>query len=90
MVNVTKLEFIALDITCKNFLSCTLDAKTHLDAMGLGDTIKERNQALMQVMQRAMIFLHHHLHEGLNTEYLIIRDSFVLWNNLKERYNHQK
>ena len=37
-----------------------------------------------------MIFLRHHLHEGLKAEYLTIKDPLVLWNNLKERYDHQK
>ncbi|KAL0401514.1 UNVERIFIED_CONTAM: hypothetical protein Slati_4181300 [Sesamum latifolium] len=37
-----------------------------------------------------MIFLHHHLHEGLKIEYVTVKDSLVLWNNLKERYDHQK
>ena len=43
MANLTKFELMAFDITCKNFLSCKLDAKIHLDVMDLGDTIKEGN-----------------------------------------------
>lgn len=42
MSNLTKLEFVALDITDKNYLSWILDNEIHLDAMGLGDTIKEK------------------------------------------------
>ena len=45
MSNLTKLEFVALDISRKNYLSWILDAETHLDAMNLGNTIKEGNQA---------------------------------------------
>ena len=37
-----------------------------------------------------MIFLRHHIDEGLKGEYLTIKDPFILWNNLKERYDHQK
>ena len=37
-----------------------------------------------------MIFLRHHLDEGLKNEYLTIKDPFVLWKNLEERYDHQK
>ncbi|XP_073159060.1 uncharacterized protein [Henckelia pumila] len=37
-----------------------------------------------------MIFLRHHLHDGLKIEYLTIKDPLDLWNNLKERYSHQK
>ena len=44
MLNLAKLEFVALDITGKNFLSWILDAEIHLDANGLGNTIKKRIQ----------------------------------------------
>ena len=37
-----------------------------------------------------MIFLRHHLHEGLKAEYLMVKDFLVFWNSLKERYDHQK
>ena len=37
-----------------------------------------------------MIFLRRHLHEGLKAEYLTVKDSLVLWNSLKERYEHQR
>ena len=45
MSSLTKLEFVALDISGKNYLSWILDAKIHLDVMNLRATIKERNQA---------------------------------------------
>ncbi|XP_021771818.1 uncharacterized protein LOC110735955 [Chenopodium quinoa] len=74
MSNLAKLEFVALDITGNNYLSWVLDAEIHLDAKGLGDTIKENNTATSQDKAKAMIFLRHHLHEGLKTEYLTIKD----------------
>ncbi|KAL6284411.1 hypothetical protein ACE6H2_015340 [Prunus campanulata] len=37
-----------------------------------------------------MIFLRRHLHEGLKTEYLGVKDPAILWKNLEERYDHQK
>jgi len=85
-----KLEFAALDITGKNYLSWVLDAEIHLDAKGLGNTIIKENEASKQDKAKAMIFLRHHLDEGLKTEYLTIKDPLELWNNLKERYDHQK
>ena len=90
MSNPAKLEFVALDITGKNYLSWVLDAEIHLDANGLGETIKEANTATNQDKAKAMIFLRHHLHEGLKAEYLTVKDSLTLWNNLKEKYDHQK
>ena len=90
MSNLTKLEFVALDISGKNYLSWILDAEIHLEVMNLGDTIKDGNQAFPQNSAKAMIFIRHHLYEKLKTEYLTIKDPLILWNNLKERYEHQK
>ncbi|XP_040967172.1 uncharacterized protein [Gossypium hirsutum] len=81
---------MALDITGNNYLSWVLDAEIHLDAKGLGETIKEGNEESTQDKAKAMIFLRHHLHEGLKTEYLTIKDPQILWANLKEIYDHQK
>ncbi|XP_059639825.1 uncharacterized protein LOC132282235 [Cornus florida] len=90
MSNLTKLEFVALDISGKNYLSWILDAEIHLDAMNLGKTIKEENNASLQDRAKIMIFLRHHLHEELKIEYLTVNDPLTLWKNLKERYEHQK
>ncbi|XP_074346901.1 uncharacterized protein LOC141685710 [Apium graveolens] len=90
MSNLTKLEFNALHVTEKNYLSWIFDAEIHLSAMGLGDTIKEENKTSEQDKAKAMIFLRHHLDEGLKTEYLTIKDPSTLWKDLKERYDHQK
>ena len=90
MSNLTKLEFVALDISGKNYLSWILDAEIYLEALNLGDTIKDGNQASPQNRAKAMTFIHHHLHEELKTEYLIVKDPQILWNNLNERYEHQK
>ena len=93
MANLSKLEFVALDISGKNYLSWIIDAEIHLDAMGLGNTIKATtplNEASNQDKAKAMIFLRHHLDEELKTEYLTIKDPADLWNNLNERYDHQK
>ena len=43
MSNLAKLEFVALDITGKNFLSWILDVEIHLDANGHGNTITKKN-----------------------------------------------
>ena len=90
MANLAKLEFVALDITGKNYLSWILDAEIHLEANALGETIKDGNNASNQDKAKTMIFLQHHLHEGLKAEYLTIKDPLVLRNNFKERYDHKK
>ena len=73
MSNLTKLEFVALDISGNNYLSWILDAEIHLDASNLGETIKENNSASL-----ALIFLRHHLDDSLKNEYLTVKDPLVL------------
>ena len=90
MSNLAKLEFVALNISGKNYLSWVLDVEIHLDAMNLENTIKEENDASLQDRTRALIFIRHHIDEGLKGEYLTVKDPFILWNNLRERYDHQK
>ena len=90
MSNLTKLEFVAPDIARKNYPSWTLDAEIYLDAMNLEATIKEENQASLQDRTKELIFLQHHLHEDLKSEYLTVKDPLAIWNELKRRYDHQK
>jgi hypothetical protein len=78
MTNLTKLEFVGLDISGKNYLPWTLDAEIHLTVNNLGDTIKDENKASPQKKAKAMIFLRHHLHEDLKTEYLTVKDPLEL------------
>ena len=90
MSNLSKLEFVALDISGKNYLSWVLDAEIHLAAKGLDATITQGNEASSQDKAKAMIFLRYHLDEGLNIEYLTVKDPLELWTDLKGRYDHLK
>lgn len=83
MKNLTKIEFAALNINGNNYLSWVLDAEIHLDAMNLGESIKEGNTISIDEKEKATILLRHHLHEGLKMKYLTIKDSCILWKNLK-------
>ena len=78
MSNLTKLEFVALDTSDKNYLSWVLDVEIHLDVMNLGNTIEEENDASLEDRVRALIFLRHHIDEGFKGEYLTIKDTFIL------------
>lgn len=84
------LEFGVLDITGDNCLAWALDAEIHLDSKDLLDTIKDGNQTPSREKSKAMIFLRHHFHEDLKNEYLSVKDPHILWNDLKDRYDHQK
>ena len=63
MSNITKLEFVALDILRKNYLSWILDVEIHLDVMNFVTMIKEENQASLQDHAKTLIFLRHHHHK---------------------------
>jgi hypothetical protein len=78
MTNLTKLEFVTLDISGKNYLPRTLDVEIHLTANNLGNTIKDENKVSPQEKAKTMIFLRHHLHEDLKTEYLTVKDPLEL------------
>ena len=67
MSNLIKLEFVALDISGKNYLSW-------IHAMNFGVTIKEGNQAFLQDRAKTLIFLRHHLHEGLTKNELLMKN----------------
>ncbi|XP_060217057.1 uncharacterized protein LOC132644481 [Lycium barbarum] len=89
MSNLSKLEFVALDISGKNYLSWVLNAEIHLDSKGLGATITQDNTTSSQDKAKTMIFFRHHLDEGLKVEYLTVKDPLELWTGLKERITSQ-
>ncbi|KAM1674609.1 hypothetical protein ACFX2K_040651 [Malus domestica] len=88
MANLAKLDFVAPDITSKNYLTWVVDAKIHLEAGNLRETIKEENNASSQDQAKAMIFIRRHLDEGLKSEYLTVEDPLALWKALRNRHNH--
>ncbi|CAN6577978.1 unnamed protein product [Malus baccata var. baccata] len=89
MVNLAKLEYAALDITGKNYLTWVLDTKIHLEAGNLGNTIREESNSSSQDRAKAMIFIRRHIDEALKSEYLTVEDPLALWEALRSRYNHQ-
>jgi hypothetical protein len=61
MTNLTKFEFVTLDISGKNYLPWTLDTEIHLIINNFGDTIKDKNKVSPQEKAKTMILLCHHL-----------------------------
>ncbi|XP_068305182.1 uncharacterized protein [Pyrus communis] len=90
MTNLAKLDFVALDITRKNYLTWVMDAKIHLKAGNLRYTIKEDTSTTSQDRVKAKIFIRRHLDEGLKSEYFTVEDPLTLLKALKNIYNHQK
>ena len=70
MSYLTKLEFVTLDISSKNYLSWILDVDIYLGPMAFRDSIKDVNKASSHNQAKSMIFIHHHQLEELKTEYL--------------------
>lgn len=90
MTNLTSLSFVALDISGDNYLSWVQDVKLHLGSKKLSDTIKPDNTTTVEEKFTSIIFLRHHMHEDLKSEYLEVEDPYILWENLKDRFDHQK
>ena len=78
MSNITKFNFVALDILGKNYLSWILDTEIHLETKNLGETIKETNKASQLDCAEALIFFRRQIDEGLKVEYLTVKDSLTL------------
>ncbi|GAV82645.1 hypothetical protein CFOL_v3_26096, partial [Cephalotus follicularis] len=90
MENIKNQKFISLDISGKNYLSWVLDVKLHLNAKKLRHTIEEENTATNEKGTTALIFLRHHIDDGLKYEYLTVENPFEVWQNLNDRFEHLK
>ncbi|XP_074356098.1 uncharacterized protein LOC141695780 [Apium graveolens] len=90
MANLAKLEFVPLDVSRDNYLSWVVDAELHLSANGLKYTIESGKTPSVEQNAKAIIFLMHHIHENLKFEYLTVKNPLTLWNNLKDKFDHQK
>ncbi|XP_068318471.1 uncharacterized protein [Pyrus communis] len=82
MANLAKLDFVALDITGKNYLTLVVDTKIHLEAGNLEETIREENSAFSQDRAKTMIFIRNHLDEGLKSDNNIENEAFNEYNQL--------
>ncbi|GAV88638.1 hypothetical protein CFOL_v3_32060, partial [Cephalotus follicularis] len=88
--NIENRKFIALDISRKNYLSWVLDVKLYFSAKKLRHTIDEDNAASHEERVTALIFLRHHIDDGLKYEYLTVENSLKLWQNLNDMFDHLK
>ncbi|XP_048599196.1 uncharacterized protein LOC125579266 [Brassica napus] len=62
----------------------------HLRGKWLLETIDSSKTVSDEKKAKAMIFLRHHIHDGLQDEYITKEDPCDLWKSLKERFDHQK
>ncbi|GAV79266.1 hypothetical protein CFOL_v3_22731, partial [Cephalotus follicularis] len=90
MTNIENQKFVTLDISGKNYLSCVLDVKLHLSTKKLKHTIDEDNTASNEERATTLIFLRHHIDDGLKYEYLTVENPLELWQNINDRFEHLK
>ncbi|XP_023731769.1 uncharacterized protein LOC111879536 [Lactuca sativa] len=57
MSNIAKLEFAALEVSGKNYVSWMIDLKMHLESMGISNAIYEFNNCLAQDKAKAQNLL---------------------------------
>ncbi|XP_023768579.1 uncharacterized protein LOC111917157 [Lactuca sativa] len=90
MSNSAKLEFTSLEVSGKNYVPWMINVKMHIESMGISNAIYELIDCLAQEKAKAQVFLHKHIDGMLKFDYLDINDPNILWNLLKERFDHQK
>ncbi|KAM1610039.1 hypothetical protein ACFXTN_020484 [Malus domestica] len=75
MSNLNKLDFIALEVSGRNYLKWVQDVKLHLTAKNLRPVIEDETDNLVSEAEKAtaMIFIRKHIHNTLQTEYLLLR-----------------
>ncbi|KAB2602373.1 hypothetical protein D8674_003378 [Pyrus ussuriensis x Pyrus communis] len=69
MSNLNILDFTALEVSGRNYLKWVQDVKLHLTTKNLHPTIKKAT---------AMIFIRRHIHNALQTKYLVEEDPRTL------------
>ena len=89
MAKLANLKFDALQVSGDNYMSWVIDAGLYLKSQGLYYTIDDGSQANEQDKSTTMVILRHHLHENLKAQYLTVTEPEDLWQELKDRYDHQ-
>ena len=92
MSNLNKLDFAALEVFGRSYLKWIQDVKLHLTAKNLRPAIEEATGEPIGETEKAttMIFIRRHIHDALQTEYLVEEDLRALWVALADRLDHQK
>ncbi|XP_070013533.1 uncharacterized protein [Nicotiana sylvestris] len=67
-------------------MTWVLDAEIHLDAMGLGDAIKDKTKASSQDCAKTLIFLRHHLDEGITSKLKLCGDTIIDYDMLEKMF----
>ena len=94
MTKLMSQAFPPLAVNGHNYLTWAMDAKVHLYANELMETLEETPEGVdpptNQAKYNALEILRHHIHPDLKNEYLMEENPRTLWLALKERYDHQR
>ena len=102
MADLKKREFNALELTGNNFIQWASDVKLYLKGKSLLYTIIELNLTdkgkgierdpikIEEDKAKAASILRHHLTDSLKHEYTNYEDPKLLWEELNERFGHNK
>ncbi|XP_068309815.1 uncharacterized protein [Pyrus communis] len=96
MTNLAKLDYAALDITGKNYLTWVLDTKIHLEARNLGDTIREENslssqdQGEVAKQNNELLLKNHHSQPIGSAPFLEVNVAFLEVNATSSGGNNHK
>ncbi|XP_048502789.1 uncharacterized protein LOC125498598 [Beta vulgaris subsp. vulgaris] len=66
----------------------SVDAKAYLKSLSLDHTIVKGGTPTPLEQAKALVYLKHHIHEELKSEYILVEDPKELWDNLKDRFEH--
>ena len=91
MSNLNKLDFIALEVSGRNYLKWVQDVKLHLTAKNLRPAIEDETDNPIGEYEKAtaMIFILRHIHDALQTDNLVEQDPRALWVALADHFDHQ-
>ncbi|KAM2523742.1 hypothetical protein PS1_030534 [Malus domestica] len=92
MSNLNKLDFIALEVSGRNYLKWVQDVKLYLTAKNLRIAIEDEMDNPIGEAKKVttMIFIRKHIHDAVQTEYIVENDPRELWVILANRFDNQK
>ncbi|KAM2205137.1 hypothetical protein ACFX1S_024691 [Malus domestica] len=89
MLNLNKLNFFVLEVYGRNYLKWVQDVKLYLIAIRATIEAHITNKPVDEAQKAtAMIFIRRHIHDALQTEYLVKKDPRTLWLALAYRFDH--
>jgi hypothetical protein len=90
MEHLAKLDFLPLSISGENYIKWTMNVKLYLTRKHLRSAIEPDSDLDVAAKAEAMILIVRHIDNVLQLDYADIEDPLQLWNELKDRFDHQK